>query len=276
MTDLIPSLSIDAFIVRRDALVERVREASASMKEAIEIGASLRSHGLDWSLSLRVSSASRDLGWFGEDRFTDGLIEEIDRRLWATLVDKSGIKSFMDAEAREAFHKDLEKNAPPITHETVAATFANLHAQRGEMFERGVVNVFRKRSWNYKSNAPVAFGARLITRGCERLYSGGFHVSYGGAADVLDDLLRVMAVLEGHPEPDHRSGARAQISAQTWGPNDPVVVVGVLGLDKPLPLLEVKGHKNGNLHIRFLRPDLVERLNQIVAKHHPNVLPAAT
>ena len=38
--------------------------------------------------------------------------------------------------------------------------------------------------------------------------------------------------------------------------------------------LDIRTFKNGNGHVTFTRPDLVERMNLIIAKHYPGALPA--
>ena len=38
--------------------------------------------------------------------------------------------------------------------------------------------------------------------------------------------------------------------------------------------LEVRTFKNGNGHVTFKRPDLVEKMNLILARHYPNALAA--
>ncbi|EEU3419567.1 DUF4942 domain-containing protein, partial [Escherichia coli] len=35
----------------------------------------------------------------------------------------------------------------------------------------------------------------------------------------------------------------------------------------------VRGYQKGTVHIVFKRPDLVEKLNDIIARHYPGVLP---
>lgn len=277
MSDIIPSISIEAVVAKRDEIARRITEATAVFGEAVAIGKSMTAYGLDAALSLTVSSWSHRAGWFGDPALAETLIRDVDRRLWAQLLDKSGMRSFMDAEARAQFAADLEKNAPPLTVENVRATFAQIHEQRGDLFERGVINVFRRRSWCHKTNSPRAFGKRLIlTRAVDKLYGSGCWslAVMSGAGDAIDDLLRVLAVLAGHPEPDHRHGVNAQVAAQTWRGTD-VAVVGIVGLAQPLPLIDLRAFKNGNLHARFVRPDLVDKLNRIVAKHHPHMLPPA-
>jgi hypothetical protein len=41
------------------------------------------------------------------------------------------------------------------------------------------------------------------------------------------------------------------------------------------PYFSLRWFGNGNGHVTFTRPDLVERLNGILARHQPNALPAA-
>lgn len=38
--------------------------------------------------------------------------------------------------------------------------------------------------------------------------------------------------------------------------------------------LQIRVYKNGNGHVTFKRPELVDRMNLIIAKHFPGALPA--
>lgn len=267
--ELVPSVSIANLLQKREAMAERIREAHRLLMEANTLAEThfgeeaMRGHGLD----LRLN----DRGYFTADDGAEQLIKEVDGRAWAYLLEKSGLQTFLDAEAREKWRKAIEKNdVPPLTQETIEATFSALYDRRGEMFERGVVEVFRKLSWDYKTNLPRMFGKRIIMRyivdawgvGRNRYLSG---VSHKGS-DSLDDLIRVLSVLDGKPEPDHRNGAWRKLNDAQWmrdgGPN-----VADLGY------LTVKGFKNGNGHLTFSRPDLVDKMNRIIAKHYPNALP---
>ncbi|EJI0237691.1 DUF4942 domain-containing protein, partial [Escherichia coli] len=35
----------------------------------------------------------------------------------------------------------------------------------------------------------------------------------------------------------------------------------------------VRGYRKGTVHITFRRPDLIEQLNNIIARHYPGALP---
>jgi len=88
----------------------------------------------------------------------------------------------------------------------------------------------------------------------------------GGRAEKLDDLARAFHVLDGKPEPDHRDGLRAQLHRRKHEKSR-----FEFGDD----YVSVKAFANGNAHITFKRPDLVERCNQMIASRHPGALPAA-
>ena len=78
-------------------------------------------------------------------------------------MSESGLRTFMDAQARKEWgEKVYSHDVPPLTFENITATFTNLHGARGDMFERGVLGLFRSLSWNYKTNEPFKFGKRVI------------------------------------------------------------------------------------------------------------------
>ena len=82
--------------------------------------------------------------------------------------------------------------------------------------------------------------------------------------DQLDDLVRVMSVLDGKPEPDHRNGWYQRLNA----------VKSTLDPDAEDDYMRVRSFRNGNGHVTFKRPDLVDAMNRIIAKHFPGALPA--
>ncbi len=114
----------------------------------------------------------------------------------------------MDATARDTWAKQIaEGEVPELTAANIEATFGQLYEARGDMFERGVLQCFRRLSWDYKTNQPFKFGKRVIVTG---LMTGGYAGSR--ATNELDDLMRVFHVLDGQPEADHRNGMHALIS----------------------------------------------------------------
>lgn len=251
---LIPSVSIANLLQQRDAVIERVRQACALLREADAIAAAAHIGTPDRALTNLTYSRRTLLDAL------DSVIAHIDAGAWSHLLRESGLRSFMDAKARDEWDKQISaEKTPALSRDNIEATFATLYEQRGEMFERGVVAVFRSLSWNYKTNSPVAFGKRIIVR---HVRDYGYIGSRG--ANSLDDLVRVFCVLDGIPEPDHRQSLYYVI-------ND-LDRRGIREWDGPY--FFVRWFLNGNAHLMFKRLDLVERMNAILAKHHPGALPA--
>lgn len=259
MEDLVPSVSIEHLLSRRDAAVERVRALYATLGELASLGIS----------SLSVTS---DYHRYHHDE-AETIRRVIDAPAWADLLDRSGLRSFLDAKARESWRKALEEHdVPPFTFANIKATFSTLYEARGEMFERGVVELFRKLSWDYKTNCPRKFGKRLVMTcmvdtwgtGRDRHVTGVTHAG----ANKLDDLVRVLSVLDGTPEPDHRTGAWRRLNDVSWMRHGGTS-------DADLGYFSLRGYKNGNAHLTFACPELVDRMNAILAKHCPNHLPPA-
>src|SRR5262249_1168247 len=154
------------------------------------------------------------------------------------LFSKSGIRTFMDATARQTWDDAIEKqDVPALTIENVTATFAAMYGQRREMFERGVVAVFRSLSWDYKTNNPVKCGKRIVLRYIIR--SRGWYVSTSGC-DKLGDLVRVFRVLDAKPEPDHRASTWRTLHDLRWPEQQQLA---------DLDYFTIRGFKNGNGHL---------------------------
>lgn len=274
--ELVPSVSIDNLVAKRDAAAERIRAAHKLLCEVNDLNRGFFGDSdvyEMWRMRLVESGDRHD--FTAEDGATRQ-IKTMDAHYWRALMDRSGLFTFMDAEARAKWHADIDKgNVPELTHKNITATFQGLYGARGEMFERGVVALFKKLSWHYKTNTPVKLGKRIVltrlvsTMGgrAGKLWLQG--IEHDGA-NKLDDLVRVMSVLDGKPEPDHREGAYHACEREQWmRDGSGVNVVELHGL------LSIKGFKNGNGHVLFLREDLVDKLNKIISKHHPNALPPA-
>ncbi|WP_323098322.1 DUF4942 domain-containing protein, partial [Serratia marcescens] len=84
--------------------------------------------------------------WFTEKPETamKAITRSIDRGIWRDLMNKSGMLSLMDAQARAEWHNGLEKeDIPAISESNILSTFEQLHKSKGEVFERGVINTFK-------------------------------------------------------------------------------------------------------------------------------------
>lgn len=273
---LIPGLGLDAFLAQRDAMVDRVRRAHALLLEAGDLADHMVGLGAE---GARAGSTWFQLGlsWEGGVRHRyrasflegDGLasyVKGIDASCWARLFALTGLASFMDHKAREEWDRQIQAHeVPELTRENIVATFAAMHRDRGLMFERGVVEVFRSLSWwDYKTNNPVMLGKKLVMRRVLSTWSHSAPSLNSEGCDRLDDLLRAMSILDGAPAPATRAYRR--LSEAGWDRGAAMPWIADLGY------FTLRGHKNGNVHLAFTRPDVVDKLNQIIAKHYPGAL----
>lgn len=267
---LIPSISLEALLARRTSAVailtdiaNRVRayhELAAVVFAGSTDDAAYRSAPYKWreALNQRAHGRGRDLE---DGRWLETAIASVDAALWDHLLERSGLRTFLDNQARREWDEQIEKNATvPLTEENIRATFARLHSQRGEFFERGVVQLFRDLSWDYKTNTPLAFGKKIIVT---YVVDGDGRPGGHRRSGSVNDLERAFYVLDGKPEPDHRSS----IVNRLWQREPRHAPVET-------PYFVLKTFQNGNGHVTFTGRglELVDELNRILARHFPNAL----
>lgn len=262
--DLVPSISIANLLQQRKAVITLFQEALERLMKARVIVDAARLGFPD--LSLARNWRGNGLHMTGEHVNETTLLETfqacVDAGGWTTLLNESGIRSIMCASKREEVDKQIQgEKVPPLTHDVLVATFTELHASRLDMFEQGVVECFKRLSWEYKTNQPQKIGKRIVIT---------YLTSYGSAnprqTDELDDLLRVFHVCDGKPEVDHRGSCYRLVStAMQTTPTWPKMAEN--------DYFSIRLFKNQSGHVTFTRPDLVTRLNRIIAKHYPNALP---
>ena len=271
----VKSVSIDNMLNQRAAVMERIEQAVALLLEAREIAGRA---GVGFP---RFKFEERRYGdcILSDSDVMSSIKLEVDRGAWAYLMNESGLRTFMDAKAREEWDEQLgvrpgggrgAPELPEFNRGNVEATFGALYANRGAFFERGVVSVFKSLSWDYKTNQPQKFGKRIVLKYVRGEMGGA---KYGSnklghtnhhKTDMLDDLTRVMCILDQKPEPDHRRAWWHRVDAAKTT-DDP---------DPEDDYMVVRCFRNGNGHVTFKRPDLVDGLNRIIAKHYPGALPA--
>jgi hypothetical protein len=260
----VKSTSIENMVRMRAAVIDLLNTAVGLIEEADKVAA--QAHVGFPTIQIRTSYRSETP--IGASEAREVMRREIDRAAWSYLLGESGLRTFMDAKARQEFDRQLHdgKDVPELTADNVASTFGTLYASRGEMFDRGVIRCFKNLSWDYKTNKPFAFGKRIILNHLFTVWRGSTMTLRHEACDELDDLVRVFSVLDGKPEPDHRQGLQHQIhEAYKWG----------AGTDRLMhEYFELRWFLKGTGHLTFRRLDLVDKLNAILARYFPGALPA--
>lgn len=263
--DLVKSASISDMLIQRAKFISSVEESARLIKSARDIYEQSPMKNLGKYDDVSFPSLASHRFSFSrtshEDLFDEkALLAGYDARAWKYLMIESGLQTFMSSGDISKWEESIfEKSTPPLTLENIEATFAKLHGERGVMLENGVLSLFKGLSWDHKTNNPVRFGKKAIIS-----LTNGYGSVVLDSARLIDDLIRFMHVADSQPQPDHRDNFAIKM-----GYGD-IAKIEAFHSD----YIGIKAFKNGNAHIIFKRADLVDKMNLIVAKHHPGALPA--
>lgn len=265
-TDVICSTSIERIVTGRNAalaeietLIQQLDDISA-LTSSVGGGKSnewgIRQHRYDCWLMDKPETAIK------------AITQNIDRSIWKDLMNKSGMLALMDAQARDEWYNSLEKDdIPAVSEENILSTFEQLHQSKAEVFERGIINVFKGLSWDYKSNSPCKFGKKIIVDGLVQYDRWGFHFRHGRRREQLADLDRMLNLLDGKPVPENRNDLSVRLDAHICKQHASVYE------DE---YVEIRYFQKGTGHIIFKRSDLIDKMNGIVARYFPATLPPRT
>ncbi|WP_287786888.1 MULTISPECIES: DUF4942 domain-containing protein [Atlantibacter] len=262
--ELILSTSIERVVTGRDSALKQIeqliQQLDAISRLTSEIGGGIAQ---DWAMK----SGHRYDSWLTEkaDKAMPAVTRNIDRSIWRDLMLKSGMMALMDAQARDQWHKNLEEgDLPAISETNILSTFEQLHLHKMDVFERGIINVFKGLSWDYKTNSPCSFGKKIIINNLVTYNRWGFSLNWGWRRDQLADLERTLFLLSGKSIPDNRSDITTRLMAHIRDNPDKDVYED--------EFFRVRYFQKGTAHLTFKRLDLVERMNDIIAKHYPGML----
>lgn len=265
-SELICSTCIERIVSGRNAALKQIEQLieqlDAISRLTSEIGGGTAQ---DWAMK----SGHRYDSWLIEntDKALPAITRNIDRNIWRDLMLKSGMMALMDAEAREQWRQNLEEcDLPTISEAHILSTFEQLHLNKMDVFERGIINVFKGLSWDYKTNSPYSFGKKIIVNNLVTHNRWGFSLNWGWRRDQLADLERMLFLLDGKPIPDNRGDVTTRLMEHIRD-----------NLSKDVyedDFFSIRYFQKGTAHITFKRYDLTEKMNDIVAKHYPRMLAA--
>ncbi|PXK72843.1 DUF4942 domain-containing protein [Klebsiella variicola] len=262
--ELILSTSIERVVAGRDSALKQIEQLieqlDAISRLTSEIGGGTAQ---DWAMK----PGHRYDSWLTEkaDKVMPVVTRNIDSSIWRDLMLKSGMMALMDAQARDQWHKNLEEgDLPAISEANILSTFEQLHLNKTEVFERGIINVFKGLSWDYKANSPCSFGKKIIINNLVTHNRWGFSLNWGWRRDQLADLERMLFLLDGKPIPDNRGDISIRLVEHIR--------------DNPAKnayedeYFSIRYFQKGTAHLTFKRLELIEMMNDIIAKHYPRVL----
>ena len=265
-TDVICSTSIERIVTGRNAALAQIE---VLMQQLDDVSMLTRSIGGKTALDWAMKQDFRCGCWLMEkpEAAMKAITRNLDRSIWRDLMKKSGMLSLMDAQAREQWYNSLEKDdIPAVSEANILSTFEQLHQSKGEVFERGVINVFKGLSWDFKSNSPCKFGKKIIVTGLVKYDRWGFGLNWGWQRDRLADLERMLVLLDGKPVPDNRADVTRRLSDHIHENRHSSRYED--------EMFVIKYFQKGTAHIVFKRPELVDKLNDIIARHYPGALSA--
>ncbi|HHU4040974.1 TPA: DUF4942 domain-containing protein [Citrobacter freundii] len=265
-TDIICSTSIERIITGRNAALAQIE---ALIQQLDDISILTRSIGGKTALDWAMKQDFRCGCWLIEKRETamKAITRNLDRGIWRDLMKKSGMLFIMDAQARDQWYNSLEKEDIPVVSEAnILSTFEQLHLNKIDVFERGVINVFKGLSWDYKTNSPCSFGKKIIVNNLVAHSRWGFSLNWGWRRDQLADLERMLFLIDGKPIPDNRGDVTTRLMEHIRdNPSKDIYEDD---------FFSIRYFQKGTVHITFKRIDLTEKMNDIVAKHYPGMLAA--
>lgn len=263
-SEVICSTSVERIVAGRDSALKQIEQLIHQLSDISSLTSSI---GGGTAGEWAMRQGSRYDCWLMEvpDKAIKLITRNIDRSIWRDLMMKSGMLALMDAEAREQWYKNLEEgDLPAINEDNILSTFEQLHLNKQDVFERGVINVFRGLSWEYKTNSLCMFGKKIIVNNLVTYNRWGFSLSWGWRRDQLVDLERMLYLLDGKPVPDNRGDISVRLMEYIRdNPRQQSYEDEFFG---------IRYFQKGTAHVIFKRLDLVEKMNDIVAKHYPGML----
>jgi predicted RNA methylase len=255
----VPRQTIEAICQRRDEALNLYAHAFEALQRASR-AASEATFG-NFSHYDRADERLYDVS-VGLEEWQKRMGQALDRGVWRYLFRATDIEKLMDARAKEDFHRQITNDPPPATPDNCLATLSELMANADTLFKRGIANVFSRLDRRFRSHDGFKIGARIIL---ERAFGDGGIWNYSARIDdTLRDIERTFHILDGGAQPDFAASFVARLREARRA-------------DRSLtefrdPYFRITWFGNGNAHLWFLRPDLVTKVNQLLADYYGETL----
>lgn len=196
----------------------------------------------------------------------DTVMKDLQRRAWACIFDRLGIKKVMSIQRRNELdnqlynrggHSNTERvEFPEITEENILATLRDVMGQSVDYAREAVNEIFEwLRPWHrdeYKTNQKNKWqlgNKVIISYGCERGYNSKFRVNYSRQANITA-LDNVFHMLDGKGAVQSHNGPLYDAICSCDGKGE-------------TEYFKFKCFQNNNLHVEFKRMDLVNKINKM-------------
>lgn len=240
-TALKEKLNAQQLCDRRNEIVTLITKAMETLSEADMLLKTLCNYGFtfDRNTIYSPSEPAKKL------RTIEDLTKQTDRKIWDHIVELGQFRELMTIKEQRKINDALE-SCPPVTIETVTATFAELLANRPNMLQDLVETAFLERSSGYKSNGGNKINKKQVIDGVFCRY--GFTNWGSRPCDRLEDLTKAVAILVGMEKPH---------------------ITNILTKEREYIAFEGKvkyvAYQNGNVHVTILDKVLLDKLNDVLA-----------
>ncbi len=127
------------------------------------------------------------------------IIKNIDRAAWRSVIETGGFRELMSVKEKRKMD-DYIADAPPLTYETLKATFAGLMQNRPDMLKDLIETAFIERDKKYKSNQGMKINKRQVINGV--FDSWGYRNCYGYRVERLQDIVKAVSLVNGEKPPE--------------------------------------------------------------------------
>lgn len=266
-----------------EAAFDKIEEAHQALEAAREMAArchpGVTSYNYDRAEEIKEFEQAIQLP--RKDRYLRTARRLTDINAWSWIIQRTELEKIMDATAKEELRQqmryvpertdrdgqlinqeEMAKTLPDLTVENVMATLERFRAESGMIFQRGIANVFSKLDRRFRSHDGFKIGSRVVLTW---VFDEWGHMKWGPTRDMLMDIERVFAILDGHPESNFTSALNAIENERrgTYAPQQSLCETAYF---------RIRGFKNGNAHLWFVRDDLVEKVNKLLADYYGEVI----
>ncbi|MFZ2634190.1 MAG: DUF4942 domain-containing protein [Desulfosalsimonadaceae bacterium] len=178
--------------------------------------------------------------------------EMVKRNVWRAITEKCQIKEMMAIHEAKNMDEQLEKGTlPEITIENLHDFLKNLGDSLPDLINKAVVEVFTfltPQYSGYKTNQKPELGERAILSFCVNSSGVSYH-----RHQYLQALDNVFHLLDGKGIAKHPFNLPTLIDQEIRGSGQKTTL--------ETGYFSCKWFKNGNLHLKFKRMDLVQQIN---------------
>lgn len=222
------------------------------------------------AFNLLVSAKNR-MGIFGtyynhlwKSRISDYDLEKkienchrtIKENAWRGIVDKTKIRELLSEKSSKELDKQLENvdELPELSVESVKSLLENLHGNLGNLLQETLEETFdfcRPPQSKYKTNTEYEVGEKVIKKWIFYTSYGYVNLNYYRDSEIrsLDNCFHLLDGKGSIKYPgDALTKIREALQNKKW--------------EVETEYFYFKWFKNGNLHIKFKRMDLVKELNR--------------